>query len=419
MHPTARHRSDAPIRAGLARALAALVAPALLATACAAGVSDEGEEINSSDELPPTTTPAEDGDEGDDPDAEPTGESDDPADDAAGALLLIMDASGSMNATDANGQTLLDGAKQALHDVVAALPDGTHAGLRVYGHRVPNTDRENGCADTELVHPVSELDRDAMLAAIDGFEATGFTPIGASLSAALDDLPPEGPRTVILVSDGEDTCAPPDPCEVAEQVRAEGVELTIHTVGFALGDDGGARAELECIAEAGGGEFRDAPSAADLTEVLTEVSTRDARVYETQGTELAGAPIPRDAPTGQVDTAHTDEVLAGETNFYRFEIEPGSEVRGEMILVGNAALADEWTSLCPTVWLTDEAGEDYANGEFGGGDPIETYVKHTDSVVVDDGEVWLSVQSDNCRGASGTSTAALDLEIQLTVLDEG
>lgn len=417
MHPTGRHRPSAPARARLTRALAALVAPALLATACAAGVSDDGDEINSSDELPSTTAAADDGDGEEDGDgAEPTGERDGSADEA-GALLLIMDASGSMNATDANGQTLLDGAKQALHDVVAALPDGTHAGLRVYGHRVPNTDRENGCADTELVHPVSELDREAMLAAIDGYDAKGFTPIGASLSAALDDLPPEGARTVILVSDGEDTCAPPDPCEVAEQVRAEGVDLTIHTVGFALGDDGGARAELECIAEAGGGEFREAPSAADLAEVLTEVSTRDPRTYDTQGTELAGAPIPRDAPTGRVDTAHTDQVLAGEVNFYRFEIEPGSEIRGEMILVGNAALAEEWSLLCPNVWLTDEAGEDYASGEFPGGDPTETFIKHTDSVVVDEDEVWVSVESDDCRGAGGTSTATLDLEIQLTVLD--
>jgi Ca-activated chloride channel family protein len=141
-----------------------------------------------------------------DPDVEP------PAEEPTGAMVLIMDASGSMNELDADGQPLIDGAKQALRGVVEALPDDTNVGLRIYGHRFPNTDRANGCQDTELIHPVQPLDRAAMLTAIDGYQALGFTPIGLSLEEALTDLPLEGPRSIVLVSDGEDTCAPPDPC---------------------------------------------------------------------------------------------------------------------------------------------------------------------------------------------------------------
>jgi hypothetical protein len=72
-----------------------------------------------------------------------------------GALLLIMDASGSMKREDDSGTRLIDGAKQALNGVVDALPEGTPVGLRIYGHRVPNTDQTRGCRDTELRAPVN------------------------------------------------------------------------------------------------------------------------------------------------------------------------------------------------------------------------------------------------------------------------
>src|SRR5690554_3382826 len=253
------------------------------------------------------------------------------AQEVEGALLLIMDASGSMEATDADGVRLIDGAKDALRGVVDALPDGTHVGLRVYGHREPNTDEEAGCQDTELVSPVQPLDRDAMHAAIDGFEPSGFTPIGLSLQQAVDDLPPEGPRTIILVSDGEDTCSPPDPCEVAAGIREDGVDLVIETVGFALGDNDAARQELSCIVEAGGGEFRDIATAAELVEQLEVVSLREARRYSGDGVPIEGAPFTDDAPTMELGTTYLDTVQTGEILYYRVEAPAGAVLDARVV----------------------------------------------------------------------------------------
>ncbi len=70
------------------------------------------------------------------------------------ALLLIMDASGSMKASDGGGGTKIQAAKAALNGVVDALPEDSLVGLRVYGHRIPNTDKARGCEDTELIAPV-------------------------------------------------------------------------------------------------------------------------------------------------------------------------------------------------------------------------------------------------------------------------
>src|SRR3712207_2758522 len=83
-------------------------------------------------------------------------------------LLLIMDASGSMNAAGPDGRPLIDAAKSALREVVPALPDGAPVGLRVHGHRVPETDKARGCRDTELIAPVTPIDRPRLIRAVDG-----------------------------------------------------------------------------------------------------------------------------------------------------------------------------------------------------------------------------------------------------------
>ena len=90
-----------------------------------------------------------------------------------------------------------------------------------------------------------------MKSAIERVQARGWTPVGSSLRAAEQDLPASGERTVVLVSDGIDSCAPPDPCDVARELARRGTHLTVHTIGFQI--DGQARAQLQCIAEATGG----------------------------------------------------------------------------------------------------------------------------------------------------------------------
>jgi len=254
---------------------------------------------------------------------------------ASPAVLLILDASGSMNGDDGSGRPKLAAAKQALTDVVAGLPAEAVVGLRVYGHRVPNTDKANGCNDTELVAPVAPLDRPRLSSAIAGFSARGFTPIGRSLQAAVTDLPAGGERTVVLVSDGIDTCAPPDPCQVARDLAASGVGLRIETVGFQV--DAAAADQLRCIAQATGGSYLDAPDAAALSSGLVKVTARAFRFYIATGEPAQGTPEPAGAPALEPGTDYRDTIRDGQSKWYGVEVAAGQRVDVRATLVGPPA----------------------------------------------------------------------------------
>ncbi|MFF9507173.1 VWA domain-containing protein [Streptomyces sp. NPDC014724] len=143
---------------------------------------------------------------------------------------MVLDSSGSMADDDGTGRTRMESARTAVGTVVDGLPDGYPTGLRVYG-----ADRPRGCADTRLVQPVHGLDRAAVKRAVAAAEPKGDTPIGLSLRKAAEDLPRPaggaiGTRTILLISDGEDNCGTPRPCEVAAELGREGIGLRIDTV---------------------------------------------------------------------------------------------------------------------------------------------------------------------------------------------
>jgi Ca-activated chloride channel homolog len=65
------------------------------------------------------------------------------------SVLVVLDASGSMNQPMPEGRTRLEAAKAAVGDFLGTLPPDVRVALRVYGHR-SSPDRKN-CEDSELV----------------------------------------------------------------------------------------------------------------------------------------------------------------------------------------------------------------------------------------------------------------------------
>lgn len=240
---------------------------------------------------------------------------------------LIMDLSGSMLADDAGG-TRLDAAKRASTGLIDSLPDDALLGMLVYGQRESSdeSNRERGCQDIEVLSPVQKVDKEGLKSRIAGLKAQGYTPIGNALRKAADELGSDGERSIILVSDGIDTCAPPPVCEVAKELAGQGVGLTIHTVGFKVDEE--ARAELECVAQATGGQSMTADDATQLADHMKFLAQRSVQGYETTGTPFEFSETKEDAKwlgEGKYQTTLVPEVAQHDRTplYYRIAVPKG------------------------------------------------------------------------------------------------
>lgn len=210
-----------------------------------------------------------------------------------GRMLLVLDSSGSMAEPAGGGSSKMDAAKTALTRVVGGLPADSAVGLRVYGAKVFSKKQKGACSDSQLVVPPGTDNRETLTTAIKRFKPYGETPIAHALKQAAKDLGDEGRRSIVLVSDGIATCQP-DPCEVAADLSAAGIDLHIDVVG--LGVSGPARKQLQCIADKGDGTYYNADSAGEIADTLTRVSQRAVRPFTLSGTPVEGTPTPDGAP---------------------------------------------------------------------------------------------------------------------------
>ena len=204
--------------------------------------------------------------------------------------ILVLDASGSMWGV-VDGQTKISAARQAVDSILSKWRPEDRLGVIAYGHR-----SKGDCKDIELLVPVSTFDPAKIKTAVDALNPKGKTPIADSLRAAAAALrSTENKATVILVSDGIETCAP-DPCAVAAELKKSGVGFTAHVIGFDVADPL-AKNQLQCIARATGGVYLDARNASGLEGALTKA------VDATRGTKVAS-----EAPAKPVAVA---DVYAG------------------------------------------------------------------------------------------------------------
>jgi hypothetical protein len=180
------------------------------------------------------------------------------------SVLLILDASGSMNAKLPNGETRIAVAQRAIKGVAGFIPAQAQLSLRMYGAQ--SAAREKNCQDTHLAVPFGAASTagGAVTASVDAAKAQGYTPIAYSLGQAANDFSADAKeRVIVLVSDGKETCQG-DPVVVAKALAAKGV--TVHTVGFVV--DTAARGQLQAIASVTGGSYFDAPVGPELPETL-------------------------------------------------------------------------------------------------------------------------------------------------------
>lgn len=189
-----------------------------------------------------------------------------PAACAAENVILVLDASGSMWGRIGE-RSKVEIAREAVGGLIADWDPANPIGLVAYGHR-----RKGDCQDIETLVPLGPLDRATFTGTVNRLNAIGMTPLSAAVVQAADALRIEERKsTVILVSDGEETCKL-DPCKVGAELEARGVDFTAHVIGFDVPDPK-HQAQLRCLAEATGGRYLNARDARSLGAALGALAT--------------------------------------------------------------------------------------------------------------------------------------------------
>lgn len=237
-----------------------------------------------------------------------------------GTIVLAIDVSGSMQATDVRPNRM-EATKEAARAFVEKQPKGVKIGVVSF-------------SDFGALVQAPTRDKDLVIKAIDRLRPQRGTNIGSGLQVALDavyegsDLPrptitpgpgaaggargtqpratpsaqAQGngskppPASIVLVSDGESNVGPP-PLEVAQEAVAAGVK--VYTVGIGTKEGSVLRIQgrsvftrldeetLKGMAELTGGRYLTAQSETELTEVYEDLARE--RQFEREQTEVTFA----------------------------------------------------------------------------------------------------------------------------------
>jgi Mg-chelatase subunit ChlD len=207
------------------------------------------------------------------------------------SVEIVVDASRSMWGR-MYGEPKMSVAKQILYDVSYWFPEDLNLALRAYGSTSP-TDNVD-CADSTLLVPFGDENREWIRQAIAGLRPLGQTPIAYALNqAALDFGTLQDDRALVLVTDGIESCGG-DPVEAARELREQGI--MVHLIGFGLGNAADEdAASLQAVANASGGRYVIAGSAEELKEALAQTVATSFSVFK-GSTEVANGSLGSNKP---------------------------------------------------------------------------------------------------------------------------
>ncbi len=188
--------------------------------------------------------------------------------------MIVFDGSGSMAEMGFNmiGEPRIYEARQAVRDVIPDVAALRRLGLVIYG---PGGDRT--CDNVDLRFGPQWNAAPRIIADIEEMWPAGDTALTESVRRAAETLRyKEKPGTVVLVTDGKETCGGA-PCELAEHIARSAPGLTVHVIGFKVRGDHFDWGETDytdavtvarCLADDTGGTYVNAETAQDLVGAL-------------------------------------------------------------------------------------------------------------------------------------------------------
>lgn len=233
-------------------------------------------------------------------------------------VMLVMDISGSMNATDVS-PTRLAAAQKSATLLLDQLPKGFRVGLISFSNTVntlvpPTTDRQQVKNSLAGLQPKGGTAMgDALMTALEDLQAASATPVTATPVAGGGATPVPTPtptpsttsggqptNVVVLLSDGANTLGQTDPLDAATAAAEQSVPIYTIALGTADGvaqvqdpSTGRVRsvrvppdpATLQKISDTTGAKSFEAPTANDLESVYHDIGSRIG--HENKSEEIA------------------------------------------------------------------------------------------------------------------------------------
>ena len=319
---------------------------------------------------------------------------------ASSRAIVILDASGSMWA-QIDGKTRIEIARDTLKDVLAGVPAELELGFMAYGHRT-----KGDCTDIELLVPPEAGTADRIISAAMALNPRGKTPLTEAVRQAAVELKyTEDNATVVLITDGIETCDA-DPCAVAAELEAAGVDFTVNVVGFGLSEEEGAA--VKCLADNTDGTYISADDEEGLKDAIDVVVN-----------DVPPPPQPDEPTPPPPDEPVVSDITFDPTAIIAEGEDPLVEGDGSVTWEFNRPNADG----TPGEWLRTEYGNEY-KGAIEPGDYIVTarldYAIVSQPVTITAGEIakpefnlnagYLTIRPIPYEGAEPDANAAVFTE---------
>ncbi|MBN1955412.1 MAG: trypsin-like peptidase domain-containing protein [Anaerolineae bacterium] len=203
------------------------------------------------------------------------------------AVLFVVDASSRMLAATEGGTRMDVTCSVLLEQMSRPTAETYRMGLVVFGQHSLGAD---SCADIEQVVGLGNRNSQKIVDAISGLQAGSppdAAPLSAAIVAAIAELASNsGPKTVVVITGGGDTCAADGARMVQQELARAGVELELYVIGYNM--DQVSEAEVLSLTDEVGGTYYAASTAAELADVTAGI--------------IANAPPPTASPAPPMPT---------------------------------------------------------------------------------------------------------------------
>ncbi|MEM7427189.1 MAG: VWA domain-containing protein [Pseudomonadota bacterium] len=191
--------------------------------------------------------------------------------------MLVFDASGSMAAMGYNAisSPRIFHAREALRRTLPQVAPFRNLGLVIYG-----PGRRDTCGNIDLKFQPRPNAAADIINAIEQVQPDGGTPLTRAVRDAAEVLRyKQRPATIVLVTDGRETCGGA-PCQLAQELAGLPQKITVHIIGFKVRErffrwrtgniykPEGAVTVASCLPEATGGKYVSTETLEELVAAL-------------------------------------------------------------------------------------------------------------------------------------------------------